>query len=1521
MSRRTRRVRPLQRSMKQSVPIGLVSRVLAKFAMCRAIGLGSGAAACRLQALLWAALWLGAGVFVPAQAQSPLVLSEFMASNVHGLLDDFGNSEDWIEVANTGSTNVLLYGWSLTDSSSDQFKWTFPATNLPAGGHLVVFASNRDRRVLGRPLHTNFKLDPDGEYLALVGPDGVVATEFAPAFPPQVTDVSFGAGVDLSRYIAQQRYFMTPTPGQMNSQGVKDLGPVLTFPGYSPALPGIQDPLTITCRVQRAFAPITKVTLVWRVMFGATNSAPMFDDGLHGDGVAGDGVYGSSIPKTAYGAGQMVRWYLSAVDSLSRTSRWPMFQSPTESAEFLGTVIQANYVTSNLPVVHLFAPADVLQPGPSTGQIGADSESGGRVSLYYDGEFYDNIYMELRGNTTAWYSKKSHRLEFNAEHKFRHAGGGVRLRKTSFTADHPDPTFMRQGLAFWLCAESGAPGPFYEPYRLQLNGSFYQLANHNDVHGEELLERLGYDPNGALYNAAGTLSGLSTGGFDKKTRTWDSNADYNALMAAISGSLTTSQRTTNLFEFFDLPEIISYMVAARFVHENDDVWANMSVYHDNDGDGLWRIIPFDMNLSFGAAFVDSGALIGIQATNDTLKSHPLYGSSRALWTPGGNWNRMYDAVFRVPQTREMFLRRMRTFLDTWVKPPGTPATERPIEVKVLAWRDRIAAEANRDRSWWGWAPDGGQNNLYADLGIADGVNDMLTNFVAARRLHFYGKHSVTNTGLPIGIANDNNAGIPLAQPTNAVVSIIGWDFNPVSGNQDEEFIVLTNANSYAVDVSGWTLGGGVSHTLQKGTVLPSGGALYLTPSARAFRNRSVGPRGKMGLFVQGGYKGRMNAWGESLTLTDPAGRLVSSNSFAGSPSLAQQFLRVTEIMHHPAPAPGIVADPQTLEFIELRNTSTSLTLDLRGCRFTNGISFQFTGSAVTNLGPGQSVVVVRDPAAFAARYGSGIRIAGTFAGALDSGGETLRLEDAAGEKILEFRYDASWYPITDGLGFSLVIADDRAPWSTWSERTSWRVGGRLGGTPGQPDASGPVIAPIVVNEVLAHTDPPLSDAVELFNPTSSEVDMGGWFLTDDYFNPRKYRIPAGTSIGAGGYRVFEAAQFNSGSNPFLFSEYGESAYVFSGDATTNLTGYSHGWTFHASPNGVSIGLQIDSQTNSHVELQRTRTLGAPNDLPRVGPVVISEIMYHPVDGSGGVDNDWDEFIELQNITLATVPLYCAYTNEPGYGLAALTNTWQLRNAVDFDFPAGLTLPAGARLLVVGFDPTNGTQLTAFRSLYQVPADVAILGPWSGKLDNSAEQIELKYPDRPDTAGQVFVPYVMVEQLNYRHEAPWPFQADGTGHSLQRIRTTSYGNDPINWLAAAPSAGQTNARNPDGDADGMLDAWESAHGLDPEVNDAGLDPDGDGMSNLQEFLAGTDPQRSASVLALQVVGLEEGLLGLQFEARSNLTYTLQSRSSFDTATWQALLHIPSAPSNRIVNLPGAPVGQRAQFYRVVTPATP
>ncbi len=145
------------------------------------------------------------------------VISEFMASNKKGIVDEDGDHSDWVEIYNPDNTPVSLENWSLTDAAGNLRKWVFPAVTIPAKGYLVVWASSKNRRVPGANLHTNFALSAGGEYLGLVKPDGVTkAAEFAPAFPAQYEDVSYGISssiqtVDLSKPGSMVKLLVPPT--------------------------------------------------------------------------------------------------------------------------------------------------------------------------------------------------------------------------------------------------------------------------------------------------------------------------------------------------------------------------------------------------------------------------------------------------------------------------------------------------------------------------------------------------------------------------------------------------------------------------------------------------------------------------------------------------------------------------------------------------------------------------------------------------------------------------------------------------------------------------------------------------------------------------------------------------------------------------------------------------------------------------------------------------------------------------------------------------------------------------------------------------------------------------------------------------------------------------------------------------------------------------------------------------------------------------------------------------------------
>jgi len=129
-------------------------------------------------------------------AHAGVIISEFLAENDGGLSDENGDTPDWIELFNSSASPVNLAGWRLTDTPTNLAKWFFPATTLPPGGYLVVFASGKDRATNGAPLHANFQINNGGGYLALVDSSGVVASEFD--YPAQHRNVSFGSGRQAS---------------------------------------------------------------------------------------------------------------------------------------------------------------------------------------------------------------------------------------------------------------------------------------------------------------------------------------------------------------------------------------------------------------------------------------------------------------------------------------------------------------------------------------------------------------------------------------------------------------------------------------------------------------------------------------------------------------------------------------------------------------------------------------------------------------------------------------------------------------------------------------------------------------------------------------------------------------------------------------------------------------------------------------------------------------------------------------------------------------------------------------------------------------------------------------------------------------------------------------------------------------------------------------------------------------------------------------------------------------------------
>ena len=521
-----------------------------------------------------------------------------------------------------------------------------------------------------------------------------------------------------------------------------------------------------------------------------------------------------------------------------------------------------------------------------------------------------------------------------------------------------------------------------------------------------------------------------------------------------------------------------------------------------------------------------------------------------------------------------------------------------------------------------------------------------------------------------------------------------------------------------------------------------------------------------------------------------ASRRFASNRWS-SPTVGDfvtpSGLVVSEIQYNPHAAdPGqgetdMVTD--NYEFIELSNTG-SASIDLGGMQFVQldvngdlqGVDFTF---ASQTLNPGEQVVVVKNRSAFESRYGTGVAIAngndglggnnGEFAGQLSNGGERITLINNSGISLLSFDYDDQglWPERADGGGSSLELVD---PFINPDGPANWRNSVEYGGSPGAAGIGN--ANSVVINEVLTNTPGPVNDTVEFFNPTGNPIDIGGMWLSDNLGNLDRYVIPAGNVVPAGGYLVLDENQFDFGLN----GDEGEVVVLV--DPSQNPTWFIDHVSFGAALAGESFGRWPDSSGILYPMI--SGTLGAANSGPRIGPLVINEVMYNPPAPAAGnvFDPQFLEFIEIYNPTATSVEL----------------TGWVL-DGIGFEFASGTTIGAGQLLVVVPFDPTvDGAKIADFENVYDVNIAANLpncLGPYPGRLDNGGELLTLRRAVPPGGSGS---PLVVEDQVGYVDVAPWPVAADGQGHSLQRNLTDLWGRDPSVWTGAAPSPGNIGPRH-------------------------------------------------------------------------------------------------------------------------------
>jgi hypothetical protein len=227
------------------------------------------------------------------------------------------------------------------------------------------------------------------------------------------------------------RFFSGPTPGAPNGTSTNDFGPIMSGAAHSPNVPAAGGALAVTAQVVPGFNPISNVTLHYRVMFNSEVSVAMSLANTNG-------TWTGTIPGGVATAGQLLRYYVTAVDTNGNASRWPIFPNPTDSQQYFGTVVADPSIQSQLPVAYLF-----IQDTTS-----ADNQTGTPASLFYLNELYDNLNIYVHGQSSTYWPKKSHNLDFPKDHQFLYQPNGLREKKVIFISNYGDKARMCTTLTY-----------------------------------------------------------------------------------------------------------------------------------------------------------------------------------------------------------------------------------------------------------------------------------------------------------------------------------------------------------------------------------------------------------------------------------------------------------------------------------------------------------------------------------------------------------------------------------------------------------------------------------------------------------------------------------------------------------------------------------------------------------------------------------------------------------------------------------------------------------------------------------------------------------------------------------------------------------------------------------------------------------------------------------------------------------------------------------------------------------------
>jgi hypothetical protein len=490
---------------------------------------------------------------ISAAYASPLI-NEVMPSNGTVNTDEDNDSSDWIEIYNQSGTPFNITGYGLSDDSSDPFKWIFPGIIMEPEQHLLVFASGKNRRNPAE-LHSNFKINKDGETLVLTKPSGTTVDSL---FTGSIkTDISIGRIPDGG---AELFLFTSPTPGEANS--------IDGFAGYagpvSFSLPG--DFYSGSVALQ-----LTTLSPDAEIRYTLDSSEPNINSQVFSGGLALSST--SVLRARAYEPGKLPG------DIKTSTYIVNYDRPDTEVAEYFITCKESDF-----DYIYDHYIDDIYIP----------------ATITYNGIQWSDVSMRIRGDSSREDRKKSLKLKFSGE-----------LFETdrdmlNFNAEYLDKSYISQYISSRLMRESGHPAFESAHARVYLNGEYLGLYLTIENIDEYFLEANGLDPQGNLYKATVTDACLSV--YDPADSVWEKKTNEDSgiddLLSFIDGinSVPESEYFSFANEHLDYDKMVNMVALNMLVANGSTYYHNYFMYHDSRFSNKWTMLPWDMDKSLGCRY-------------------------------------------------------------------------------------------------------------------------------------------------------------------------------------------------------------------------------------------------------------------------------------------------------------------------------------------------------------------------------------------------------------------------------------------------------------------------------------------------------------------------------------------------------------------------------------------------------------------------------------------------------------------------------------------------------------------------------------------------------------------------------------------------------------------------------------------------------------------------------------------------------------------------------------------------------